>query len=169
MVLWSTNRGTSYQGPVVASPATDRPDFPAIAIAPDGSRIYLVYDAFLTPWQTTTAAARPMQGVMRSSTVSGGAPVGFSDLHRGTIGDARGSSANSLTGEFLGDYNYAVATRTFGVGIWNDVRNAADCPAVDAYRQSLADGTSVPRPAPNVDCPPTFGNSDIITFSTAGP
>jgi len=153
---------------VVASPATDRPDFPAIAIAPDASRVYLVYDNFLTPWQATTASARGLQGVVRSATPgAGGAPGAFSDLHRGAVGDARGSSANSLAGEFLGDYNNAVATTSFGVSVWNDVRNAAACPAVDAYRQSLSAGTLIAKPAPNADCPATFGNSDIRAFTTA--
>jgi hypothetical protein len=42
-----------------------------------------------------------------------------------------------------------------------DVRDAADCPAVDAYRQSLIDGTPITAPAPLDDCPPQFGNNDI--------
>jgi hypothetical protein len=34
---------------VVASDPNDRPDFTAVAIAPDGSRVYVVYDAFTKP------------------------------------------------------------------------------------------------------------------------
>ena len=74
-----------------------------------------------------------------------------------------------MESEFLGDYNYAVATNDFGVAVWNDVRNAADCPAIDAYRQSLVDGTPGTRPAPEQDCPPNFGNSDIYGGSYADP
>src|SRR5205814_10643761 len=79
-------------------------------------------------------------------------------------------SQNNLVGEFLGDYVYAVATRTYGAAVWNDTRNAADCPAIDAWRQALATGdTSVPRPAPQQQCPPTFGNSDIFGGSYPDP
>ena len=70
-------------------------------------------------------------------------------------------------GEFLGDYVYATATRTYGAAVWNDARNDADCLKMDAWRQSLRDGTTVPRPAPQQDCAPNFGNSDIFSFSTA--
>jgi hypothetical protein len=79
------------------------------------------------------------------------------------------SSANGLISEFLGDYNYAVATRTYGAAVWNDVRNAADCPAIEAYRQSLVDGEPIARPAPGTDCPATFGNTDIYGASFPDP
>jgi hypothetical protein len=53
--------------------------------------------------------------------------------------------------------------------VWNDVRNAADCAAIDAWRMSLRTGEAVPTPAPQQDCPATFGNSDIFGGSYADP
>jgi hypothetical protein len=117
-------------------------------------------------------------------------------VHRGAVGDPRGSSQNDLQAEFLGDYVYAIGTRTYGAAVWNDARNAGVCPAINAWRMSLREtgdpipaGSvrraekeepeeeevepnqegSVPRPAPNVDCPPTFGNTDIFGWSGADP
>ena len=168
-IAYSTNGGNSWAFTTDASQPSDRPNMPAIAISPDGSDVYLAYNAFHTPWQSTTADPRPMNSVVRHAEISAsGAPVGWSTLFDGPLGDARGASANSLTGEFLGDYNYAAATRDFGVGIYVDVRNAADCPAVDAYRQSLA-STPTAKPAPQQDCPANFGNSDIFSGSFADP
>ena len=119
----------------------------------------------------------------------------FTEAARGANGDPRSSSQNNLAAEFLGDYVYAAATRTYGVSVWNDVRAAADCPAVDEFRQALHDeavatgqqtaeaeeprgesgdseeGEDADAPvAPAVQqvCPANFGNSDILGWSCVG-
>jgi hypothetical protein len=110
-------------------------------------------------------------GVFKHATVSGGATGAFTEVHRGAPGDPRGSSANALISEFLGDYVYAAATRDYGTAVWNDARRAADCPAIDTWRAALQAGESPPPPAPEQDCPTTgdmaFGNSDIYGISVA--
>jgi hypothetical protein len=163
-VRYSTDGGRSWPSGGNAAPNEDRPDMPAIAIAPDGGQIYLTYNNFTTPWQSTTADPRPEQGVVRATAVTtSGAPGPWTDDHRGAFGDARGSSANSLTGEFLGDYNSAAAADSYGAAVWNDVRTAADCPAVDSYRQQLAAGSTTAT-APDMTACSTagFGDSDIF-------
>jgi hypothetical protein len=166
LVQRSTDGGATWTAPVSASAAGDRPDYAAIAISPDGADVYLVYTNHLDVWRSTTADSRRMQGVVRHGT---GTLTGWADLNRGTIGDNRGSSANSLTGEFLGDYNYAAATNDVGAAVWVDVRNAAVCPAINAYRQSLVAGAPIARPRPQVDCDPQFGNTDSFGGTYADP
>jgi hypothetical protein len=159
VVKWSTDHGETFSGPVNASPASDRPLFPAIAISPNGRDVYITYDNFLQPYQTTTVLPRLVQGVVRHADFS--TIANWADIHRAPVGDARASSANALVAEFLGDYNNILATNGFAVATWNDVRQAADCPPVDAFRQSLLSASPLPPPAPDNVCPPTFGNSDI--------
>lgn len=175
-VLTSTNGGTTWNGPVVASPPGDRPDFPAIAISPDGTDVYLTYMAFLQPWQSTTATPRMFQGVVRHADINAAGAIGaWSELNRSPAGDARGSSANALVDEFLGDYDFVAATNDYAIATWNDARNASDCPAIDAYRQDVVNGTAAgiasdpTRPAPRQACAPTFGNTDIFSGSYPDP
>jgi hypothetical protein len=190
----STDGGNTWSAPRIINPASDRGLFTAPAISPNGTDVYVVYDAFTTPFRTETTSPRKLVGVVEHADAGATGPTGaFTEIHRGLSdpGDARGSSANSLTDEFLGDYVYATATNTYGAAVWNDTRNAADCPAIDAYRQGQVDAviagvaqpqdedqgsdvggdaaTTPPRPAPNVDCPPTFGNSDIYGGSYPTP
>jgi hypothetical protein len=165
---WTTPRkidGTGRPG--------NRGYYSAPAISPDGSDVYVTYNAWLEPYKHSTMGAasdRPLTGIVTHADVTANGTIGpFTRLIKSTPGDARGSSQNDLTAEFLGDYVYSVATRTYGAGVWNDVRNAADCPAIDRWRMSLRTGASVPTPAPQQDCPTTFGNSDIFGASFTDP
>jgi hypothetical protein len=188
---WSDTGGTSW-GPVRSiQRAGHRGYYSAPAISPDGQEAWVVYNAWLEPFKNSTlgpANDRPLAGVVLHADSTAGGVGAFSLVHQGATGDARGSSQNNLAAEFLGDYVYAAASRTYGAAVWNDVREAADCPEIDAYRQELHDlavetGTQTaeaeePRgahegaepaqereegEAPDVQsvCPNNFGNSDI--------
>jgi hypothetical protein len=172
MFSYSTQGGNpgTWSAPTPIEIAGDRGYYAAPAISPDGARAWVVYNAFTTPYRDNTTDPRGLVGEVESAPIAGDGTVGaFTEVHRGAVGDPRGSSQNNLVLEFLGDYVYAVATRDYGAAVWNDVRNAADCPAIDAYRYSFQTGGDVPRPAPQQDCDPTFGNSDIFGGSYPNP
>jgi hypothetical protein len=196
----STDAGASWTTPRVIETAGDRGYYAAPAISPNGTDAWVVYNAHTTPFRNDSTSPRNLVGVVKHADISAGGGVGaFTEVHRGPGGDPRGSSQNNLAAEFLGDYVYAAATRTYGAAVWNDVRDAADCPAIDAFRQALHDqavatGTPVADPeeprgeedmvhnanktqaadppvAPPVQqaCPATFGNSDIFGGTYADP
>lgn len=92
------------------------------------------------------------------------------------------SAQNNLQRQFWGDYNTLVSGASTAWFIYTDSRTGAGCPKVDAYQTYLAanglaqpDGTdggkdtgktaaaptAVATPAPPVDCPAQFGNSDV--------
>ena len=193
MVSHSTDRGASWATATAIERAGDRGYYSAPGVSPDGKDVYLVYNAFTTPYRPNTTDPRSLVGVVLHANVTAAGPTGWAQIHRGAPGDPRGSSQNDLTAEFLGDYVYAIATRTYGAAVWNDARNAGVCADINEWRMSLrpsgdpipADAerrrfseinepepnqeSEVPRPAPNVDCPATFGNTDIFGGSWADP
>src|SRR6266581_4232458 len=170
LMMTSTNGGASFSGPTAVPLATgDRPYYTAPAISPNGTDLYITYNAFTTPYRNDTSSARGLVGVIIHADVTAGTIGAFGTLARGLVGDPRASSQNNLQAEFLGDYVYTAADRAGAVGVWNDVRRAADCPALDAWRLSLRSGPSVPKPAPQADCPATFGNSDIFGAAVNDP
>jgi hypothetical protein len=161
----STNRGAQWTSPRAIETRGDRGLYAAPAISPNGRDVYVVYNAFTTPFRPTTATRRTLVGVVKHAnapTAPTRATGAFATLHRGAPGDPRGSSANALDSEFLGDYVYAAATRTYGAAVWNDARRASDCPAIDAFRQALQNGVAATPPAVQQRCALTFGNSDIF-------
>jgi hypothetical protein len=174
-VSYSTDGGGTWSAPAAAETAGDRGYYSGIAISPRGTDAYLVYNAFTAPYRDDTTSPRPLVGVVKHADISAnGALSAWSELHRSAPGEPRGSSQNNLWLEFLGDYVYAVATDSYGAAVWNDTRAAADCPAIDAWRAAaqvaIQNGTAVPaKPAPQQDCPATFGNSDIFGGSYPDP
>src|SRR6266480_569322 len=165
----STNGAATWTTPRAIESSGDRGYYTAPAISPNGTDVYVVYNAFTTPYRTDTTSSRNLVGVVLHADVAGVSTGAFTEIHRGGDGDPRSSSQNNLVGEFLGDYVYAAATRTYGAAVWNDSRNGADCAAMDAWRMSLRTGSSVAKPAPQQDCEPTFGNSDIFGGAYADP
>jgi hypothetical protein len=198
-VMFSTSGdgGERWSTPAVVESAGDRGYYSAPAISPDGTDVWLVYNAFTTPFRDNTDDPRALVGVVLHADASASGVDAFSEVHRGEPGDPRGSSQNDLAAEFLGDYVYAAATRTYGTAVWNDARNAAVCGAINEYRQELHDeavATGVqtaepeePRgiveaeeghgnrdqegepeaPAVQAECPLTFGNTDIFGWTSA--
>jgi hypothetical protein len=197
----STNGGSSWESPKSVGQAGDRGYYSAPSISPDGRDVYLVYNAFTTPFRDSAEGPgndRQLVGVvLHADAPVAGSTGAFTLLNRGQSGDARGSSQNDLAAEFLGDYVYSAATNDYGTAVWNDMRNGADCPAVDSHRQELhneatatgqqtaeaeeprgealrehgktADATDAESPDVQLECPPAFGNSDIYGGSYADP
>jgi len=170
MVSWSTDAGATWAAPVVASLPGDRSMYSAPAISPDGSRMYVVYQAPTAPWRgADMVAPRPYHGVFRTAAFGAGGPSGWTTEYNGPLGDLRGTfPGHDIYQERVGDYVYAAASRTYGVGVWTDARDAAVCPAVQQYRAaSVAAGElALPAPWPLADCPATFGNTDIWSATT---
>lgn len=160
---YSTNAGDTWSSPQSVEAGSDRGLYSAVALSPRGSDVYVVYNAFTTPFRNDTTSPRGLVGVvLHADVTAAGAPTGFTELHRGVVGDPRTSSQNNQVLEFLGDYVYAAATNTYVAGVWNDARMGADCPAIDAWRASVQAGAPIAHPRPNADCPPAFGNTDIF-------
>jgi hypothetical protein len=172
---YSTDGGRTWSAPQSVQRPGDRGYYSAVALSPDGTDAYLVYNAFTTGMPNNTTSPRGLVGVVLHANVgAGGAPGAWTVLNRGAVGDPRASSQNNLWLEFLGDYVYAAATRDYGIAVWNDVRNGAVCPAMNAWRAAaqaaVENGTTVPAaPAPEQDCPARFGNTDIRGGSYADP
>jgi hypothetical protein len=169
MISWSSDRGATWSAPRRVSASPDRGYYSAVALSPEGEDLYIVYNAFTTPFRNNTTAPRELVGVVKHADVEPGGPTGLMELERGATGDARASAQNNLQAEFLGDYVYASATRDYAAAVWNDVREGAVCPAINAWRAALQAGQNPTPPRPNIDCPATFGNSDIFGWSGTDP
>jgi hypothetical protein len=176
-LAYSSNQGQDWTEIVVPTAAGDRALFAAVGVSPDGTDLYVVYNAFTTPFREDTDEPRGLVGVVLHAEAdpTTGAPSGWTEVHRGAVGDPRGSSQNNLVLEFLGDYVYADATDEFAVTVWNDAREAAPCEAINEWREdvqaaeALTEELVAARPEVQRDCPALFGNTDIWSWSGSGP
>src|SRR5439155_22174473 len=67
----STDRGASWAAPRAIETAGDRGFYTAPAISPNGTDVYVVYNAFTTPFQPTTATPRSLVGVVKHADTGG--------------------------------------------------------------------------------------------------
>ncbi len=115
-------------------------------------------------WSSPTAIQLPGDRPIYAA----GAPTAWSPAYIGPDGDLRGTyPGHDIYQERIGDYVYAAATSTYGLGVWTDARDAQVCSEVQTYRAaSYAGGERVtPAPWPLFSCP-LFGNTDIWAATT---
>ncbi len=169
MYAHSENRGQSFSAAQpIPLESGDHAYYVAPALSPNGTDVYVAYNAFTTDYQPDTSTPRGLVGGLIHAPIMGDYEAGAWDtIDRGVPGDPRGSSQNNLVAEFLGDYVYAVGTRTGGAGVWNDVRNAADCSQVDAYRQQYENDVRAGLIPPNAKEDSPAGARDGATAGAA--
>jgi len=162
VLTWSEDAGRTWSRPSPITRGAHRAAMPAVALAPGGDAVHVVYDAFLRGWRRRAGAPRPVRGVVVSAGVNG--PL--DDLEWATgfqspVGDARASAISSLDAGGIYDYNAMAATDESAVGLWNDVRRGGVCPSADRLRQRRLTGNPAHRPL-RERCPATFGNTDVF-------
>lgn len=171
LLSYSTDGARAWSTPERVSLPSDRAALAAVALAPDGSRAYVTYTALTTPFSETTSTPRLMRGVMRSAVIGpSGAPGDWVTDYAGPTGDARGTATGGYNyEEYTGWYIGTIATRSYGAGVWTDLRGTPDCPAMDAWREKSLKALNVvtPAPWPLTACPANWGNSKIWSATTA--
>ena len=158
MLSASTDGGANWsRAKVVLDVAGRSAFFPGVAVSPDGKKVTLASQAL----DAVAAGTKPGAGVVKYDSYFTesvlGAPFSPPLKISTSSSDPDGSSTNSLGAQFQGDYNTLVSDNHNAWFIWTDARNAATCPAVDAFRAGTA-----PVPHEPSACPGNFGNTDIV-------
>jgi len=169
-LAWSTDSGTTWNGPATVSLPGDRPLYAAPAISPTGNKVYIVYEAVTSPWMGSDfLSPRPYHGIFRSAPIDAtGSPGTFTTEETGGLGDIRASfPGHDLYQERVGDYVYAAATATYGIGVFTDASAAQLCGPIQTWRQASfnAGERLIPAPWPLPICP-QFGNTDTWASTT---
>jgi hypothetical protein len=159
----STDGGSTWSAPITIGGRAGAVNafFPGLAVSPDGRHVFVGWPA--QTWRAPgTAAGAGVVSQFAAFAVRTGGTWGAAALLSTAAGDPDGSSTNSLTTQFLGDYATATSSNTRAVFVWTDTRNATACAAVDAFRAGTA-----AKPNPDLQCPAgaagrSFGNSDIF-------
>jgi hypothetical protein len=160
----SIDGGLTWSVPVAAADIAGRSGvFQSVSVDPAGRISVAVTALDDVPDGTPAVAGAVFGDTYWAQSVDGGltfsAPLRLSAVSS----DPAASSTLGLGGEFIGDYITVATDSSHAYVVWTDARNAATCPAVDAWRL----GTG---PKPNVidECLVNFGNTDIFlaTVST---
>jgi len=164
----SSNGGVTWTPPSTIADVSGRsPFYPAVAVSPDGTKVFVGFNAIDDKADGTAPGAGVVfyDAYYVLSTDSGGSfgsPVKVS----AAPSDPDAASTNGLRGQFLGDYNGAAASNSAAWFSWTDTRNGVPCADVDAWRAS---GFTTTRPNIYDSCPANFGNSDIFVVKVALP
>ena len=171
LLTHSTTFGRIWSKPERVSLPGDRAMLAAAAIAPDASRVYVTYTALTTPFSPSMSKPRLMRGVLRSARIGPhGAPAHWVTDYVSPAGDARGTAMGGYNfEEFTGFYISAIATRSYGLGAWTDLRATPACAAMDTWREKSLKAVTVlaPAPWPLTACPANWGNSKLWSATTA--
>jgi hypothetical protein len=155
VVSTSIDQGLTWGPLVTVSTATEGyAFFPGLDVAANG-RVDIGYQALLaaSPSFGTGNADIDSWYVDKPATGSWSAPVKVSSASS----DAAASAQNDLARQFYGDYNTLVSANTRVWFIYTDTRNGVGCADVDDYQHGIG-----AKPAPPLDCPGQFGNSDVF-------
>jgi hypothetical protein len=160
MATHSTDGGLTWSTPTVAGDVSGRSAFFASVTADPANKVNLVFQAADdVPEKTAPGAGVVKFDTYFAQSSDGGATFGTPTKISTVSSDPDVSSLQGLGGQFLGDYITAVSDSRGGrvFAVWTDGRNAATCPAVDAFRAGTGPKTDV-----ITDCPVKFGNTDIF-------
>jgi hypothetical protein len=177
----STNKGLTWSAPLTVSTAAEGyAFFQGMDVAPNG-RVDLAYQAQRAINPNTYGTGNAAIDSWYVGKPSAGSPWSAPTKISSASSDPAVSAQNNLVRQFFGDYNHLVSTNATAWFIYTDSRDGVGCPSVDAY-QHFVDGTATVRgdmrdridrrlgrepflepgekPAPLVDCPAQFGNTD---------
>ncbi len=160
----STDAGVTWAVSTVADVSGRSPFYPAVAT--NGSDVFIGFNAL----DDVAAGTAPGAGVVSYGAYyvlssNGGSTFGSPALVSGTTSDPDASTTNSLTAQFLGDYNGATAGSDGSFWFsFTGTMQGATCAAIDAWRAS---GFTTTKPNIYDSCTADFGNSDIFVVKVA--
>ena len=166
----STN-GT-WSAPAAIETAGDRGYYAAPALSPNGTDAYVVYNAFTTPFRddtTLAALARRRRQARRRHGGRASAPGARSIAARRAIREARARTTSRPNSSATTSTRSRRGRTERPCGTTRATRPIARRSTPGGCRCAAEDTSDdVPRPAPQQDCPATFGNTDIFGWSRLG-
>jgi hypothetical protein len=154
----STNGGATWDVSTAGDVAGRSAFYPAVAVS--GSHVFIGFNAIDDkPEGTEPGAGVVFYDAYYVLSSDGGASFGAPMKISAASSDPDVATANSLTAQFVGDYNGAAASPDGSFWFsWTDTRNGSACAAVDDWRAS---GFTTTKPNIYDSCSANFGDSDI--------